>query len=97
MFSRQHRFHLLFPILSILLVVLPSFVQNDQLKAYSNEYQQQSSNQRSAPSDSSVSSSEISFDTKNFEDDTVPSAFNWDSPGVSTVVGILAIENSKNS
>ena len=88
MFSRQHRFHLLFPILSILLVVLPSFVQNDQLKEYSNEYQQQSSNQRSAPSDSSVSSSEISFDTKNFEDDTVPSAFNWDSPGVSTNVGI---------
>ena len=94
MFSRQHRFHLLFPILSILLVVvLPSFGQNDQLNAYSNEYQQQSK-QRSAPSDSSVSSSEISFDTKNFEDDTVPSAFNWDSPGVSTIIDFCIIVNS---
>jgi len=77
----QNRYHRLFPIVSILLVVLPSFVHNDQLNSYPRNYQKQA-RQLQTQSDSSVSSSEVSYDTKNFDDDSVPSAFNWDSPGV---------------
>ena len=81
MFSQQN-LHFLFPIISILLFVLPSLVYNDQLNTYPNEYSPQPQ-QREAHPDSSRSSSEVSYDTKNFEEDTVPAAFNWDSPGVS--------------
>ena len=81
MFSQQN-LHFLFPIISILLFVLPSLVFNDQLNTYPNEYSQQPQ-QREAQPDSSRSSSEVSYDTKSFvEDDTVPAAFNWDSNGV---------------
>ena len=83
MVANQNRYHLSFPILSILLVVLPSFVYNDELSSYSRNYQKQS-RQLQTQTDSSVSSSDVSYDTKNFDDDSVPSAFNWDSPGVST-------------
>ena len=83
----QNRYHRLFPIVSILLVVLPSFVYNDQLNSYPRNYQKQA-RQLQTQSDSSVSSSEVSYDTKNFDDDSVPSAFNWDSPGVSIIMPI---------
>ena len=83
----QNRYHRLFPIVSILLVVFPSFVYNDQLNSYPRKYQKQA-RQLQTQSDSSVSSSEVSYDTKNFDDDSVPSAFNWDSPGVSIIMPI---------
>ena len=83
----QNRYHRLFPLVSIILVVLPSFVYNDQLNSYPRNYQKQA-RQLQTQSDSSVSSSEVSYDTKNFDDDSVPSAFNWDSPGVSIIMPI---------
>ena len=83
----QNRYHRLFQIVSILLVALPSFVYNNQLNSYPRNYQKQA-RQLQTQSDSSVSSSEVSYDTKNFDDDSVPSAFNWDSPGVSIIMHI---------
>ena len=91
MFPQHKQYHVLFPILSILLVVLPSFVQNNELNSYPNEYQKQL-RKRQTVADSSVSSSDVSFDTKNFDnDDSVPSAFNWDSPGVSSIDFVLLL------
>ena len=94
MFPQHKWYHLLFPTLSILLVVLPSFVQNNELNSYPNEYQKQL-RKRQTVADSSVSSSDVSFDTKNFDnDDSVPSAFNWDSPGVSSVCFVFKLKKN---
>ena len=94
MFPQHKRYHLLFQITSILLVVLPSFIQNNELNSYPNEYQKQL-RKRQTVADSSVSSSDVSFDTKNFDnDDSVPSAFNWDSPGVSSVCFVFKLKKN---
>ena len=90
----QQNVNVLLPILSFVLFTLPSSVYNDQLNTYPNNYNQQQQQQAVAQPDSSLSPSEISYDTKNFEQDSEPAAFNWDTPGVSnySIEIILALQ-----
>ena len=83
----QQKYHIMIPVLSILLLALPSFVSSDhhpghKVSTHPSIFDHQKV-QRKTQLDSSLSPSDVSYDTNKFEDDTLPAAFNWDSTGVS--------------
>ena len=91
----QHKYHIMIPVLSILLLALPSFVSSDhhpahKVNTHPSIFDHQKV-QRKTQLDSSLSPSDVSYDTNKFEDDTLPAAFNWDSTGVSFNTNFLLI------
>ena len=83
----QQKLHFLFPILAFLLLAFPSLVYNEHLSNHPNVFKQR---QQEGQSDSSLSqsASEVNYDTKSFEQDTVPAAFDWSS-GASIEISYL--------